>query len=82
MGGRTAAKGSTRVVCGAYIEEAPSFVAGIAVAMSGNCAFEPVIPRAVVEEVSWVGSDSRSVVSVKALLLLLDEGTDSGWKFR
>jgi hypothetical protein len=80
MDDRTAAEGSTRVLCGAYIEEAPSFIAGIAVAMGGNCAFEPAIPRAVVEEVSCVGSDSRSMVSV--LLLVLGEGTDSGWKFR
>jgi hypothetical protein len=81
MGDRTAAKGSTRVLCGAYIEEAPSFVRGSAAEMGGDCEFEPVIKGAVVEEVSGIGRDSRSLTSVEALLVL-DEGTDSGWKFR
>lgn len=78
MGGRTAAKGSTRVLCGAYMEEAPSFAG---VEMGWDCALEPAISSAVVEEVSGVGICSRSLMSVEGLLVV-DEGTDSGWKLR
>ena len=69
MGGRTAAEGSTPMLLGVYIEEAPSLVAGL------------VIPGAVVAGASAAGGGSRSVMSVSTLLVL-DEGTDTGWKFR